>query len=174
MTTRVLWINGAFGVGKTTTAAYLLEQLREWRYFDPETVGFLLRNTLSGIDVDDFQDLSSWRRLVPEVVSEIARESGQNVVAVQSVLNEAYWSEILQGLHDRHCDVVHVVLDCEPTKLSQRIVNDAHDVNARQWRLDHIEVYETARPWLRERADFFVDTTDLAPDVIATQLAPMI
>src|SRR5580700_5135958 len=34
----ILWMNGAFGVGKTTTARILREREPSWRLFDPESV----------------------------------------------------------------------------------------------------------------------------------------
>jgi hypothetical protein len=39
----IIWLNGTFGAGKTTTAAELLTLLPGSRLFDPETVGFMLR-----------------------------------------------------------------------------------------------------------------------------------
>jgi adenylylsulfate kinase-like enzyme len=33
----IVWLNGAFGMGKTTTAAELLSLLPDARQFDPET-----------------------------------------------------------------------------------------------------------------------------------------
>lgn len=39
----IVWINGAFGAGKTVVAEALLSHLPGARLFDPERVGFLLR-----------------------------------------------------------------------------------------------------------------------------------
>jgi hypothetical protein len=51
----IIWLNGTFGVGKTTTAAALNGQLPGWRLFDPETVGLMLRGALADHPVSDFQ-----------------------------------------------------------------------------------------------------------------------
>ena len=37
-----VWLNGAFGAGKTTTAAELVTLIPDSRLFDPETVGYML------------------------------------------------------------------------------------------------------------------------------------
>jgi adenylylsulfate kinase-like enzyme len=42
----IVWLNGTFGAGKTTTAPEVVTRLPEARIFDPEHVGFLLRQVL--------------------------------------------------------------------------------------------------------------------------------
>ena len=53
----IIWINGAFGAGKTQTAYELHRRLPGSWVYDPEETGFLLRKTLpSALRLDDFQD----------------------------------------------------------------------------------------------------------------------
>ena len=42
----MIWINGTFGVGKTTTAEALVEAEPALRLFDPEAVGYMLMHVL--------------------------------------------------------------------------------------------------------------------------------
>ncbi|MDY0393289.1 AAA family ATPase [Virgibacillus halophilus] len=42
----IIMINGAFGVGKTTVANRLQKELDNSMIFDPEEVGFMLRNII--------------------------------------------------------------------------------------------------------------------------------
>jgi hypothetical protein len=58
-----LWINGAFGAGKSTTAGLLLESVEGARLFDPEYVGYLLRRFVP-VPTGDFQAVL----VVPEPV----------------------------------------------------------------------------------------------------------
>jgi hypothetical protein len=51
----IVWLNGAFGCGKTTTAAELRSLIPSGRLFDPETVGYMLRPNLADHPVSDFQ-----------------------------------------------------------------------------------------------------------------------
>lgn len=94
----IIWVNGTFGAGKTTTATQLVELSTDLRLFDPEWVGYLLSNNLADHEFTDFQQLPPWRALVPPVADEIARFTGQHLVAVQTVLVEDYWQEIETGL----------------------------------------------------------------------------
>ncbi len=85
----IVWINGTFGVGKTTTAGLLAERT-DWRVFDPEHVGYLLQSNMADVPVEDFQDLGPWRTLVPMVADEIfLATSNPAMIAVQTVLDEA-------------------------------------------------------------------------------------
>jgi len=54
----IVWLNGAFGAGKSTTAKALVALSPRLRLFDPEWVGYLLRANLSN---HEFTDSSSCR-----------------------------------------------------------------------------------------------------------------
>lgn len=163
----IVWINGTFGVGKTTTAKAITERTN-WRMFDPEHVGFLLAGNLRDLDFDDFQDLPPWRALVPAVAGEIYYYTNPAaMIAVQTVLVEKYWTELASGLAERNLEVLHVVLDCNEAELRRRIENDEIEPQALDWRLDHLAGLREARPWLARSADLYLDTTDLSSEAAA-------
>jgi adenylylsulfate kinase-like enzyme len=54
----IIWLNGTFGAGKTSTAAELAGILTDARQFDPEWVGHMLQASLAD---QDFTDFSSCR-----------------------------------------------------------------------------------------------------------------
>lgn len=170
----LIWINGTFGVGKTTAAQQLVAARSGTRLFDPEWVGYLLTSHLRDRPVDDFQHLAAWRRLVPTVARELADLTGDDLVAVQTVLREPYWRELRTGLVAARFDVVHVVLDAEPDALRVRIDADAVDTAAAVWRHEHVEPYVAARNWLRADADVWVDTTVLGPAEVADAISAAI
>lgn len=60
----IIWVNGAFGSGKTTLTEQLLRVLPESMKFDPEYIGYILTRWVPAADSGDFQDLPVWRRLV--------------------------------------------------------------------------------------------------------------
>ncbi len=163
----IVWVNGTFGVGKTTTAK-LISDRTSWRAFDPEHVGYLLATNLRDLNVDDFQDLPPWRALVPAVADQIFRFTGSTaMVAVQSVLVENYWAELSAGLTARGLPTFHVLLDCEEKELRRRIKSDEVEKQALQWRLDHIADFERARGWMTPSADLVIDTTEMTPGGVA-------
>jgi hypothetical protein len=159
----IIWLNGTFGVGKTTTARHLVDALPDVRFFDPEYVGYMVAEHLRDYDFADFQQLEPWRRLVPTVMAETARFTGHGLVAPQTVLVPAYWHELREGFTASSLDVFHVLLDAEPDVLRARIEGGQIEPQASQWRLEHMAEYAAARAWMVDAADLVVDTTDLAP-----------
>jgi hypothetical protein len=166
----MLWLNGPFGVGKTATAHLVKQVQTGWRLFDPEWVGFMLRANLEGWPMDDFQDLPPWRRLVPQVARSIIDLTGDPLLAVQTVLDQEIWNDLRRGLADHRLKVTHVLLDVDDQALRKRIEADEIDPHAREWRLEHIGHYRSARPWLTATADLVIDTTDLPANEVATRI----
>ncbi|CAN5416688.1 AAA family ATPase [soil metagenome] len=160
----IIWVNGTFGAGKTTTGTLLAQRDPRLRVFDPEWVGYLLANNLADHQVSDFQHYESWRRLVPVVADEVVRFTGQSLVAIQAVLDEGYWSELTSGLTALGHQVLHVVMESDPVVMTQRIDADEVEKGARRWRIDHLATYAGARRWMTDSADLVVDSTDLTPE----------
>jgi chloramphenicol 3-O-phosphotransferase len=166
----ILWLNGTFGVGKTTTARAICERRAGFGLFDPETVGSTLVSNLGDRRVADFQDLPEWRSLVPKTAARMLSETGKDLVAVQTVLVESYWEEIRRGLAELRVGVVHVLLDCSEAVLRERIAQDDLERGAEAWRLHHLEQYQVARKWLVPAADLVVDTSTLSPDEVVERV----
>lgn len=53
----MIWINGAFGAGKTTLADELHLRLPDALAFDPEYVGYILTRWVPAPESGDFQDI---------------------------------------------------------------------------------------------------------------------
>ena len=167
----MIWINGTFGVGKSTAGTGLVDALPALRLFDPEVVGYMLAQSLKDQAFTDFQDLPAWRTLVPAVALEIRRHTGQDLVAVQTVLRQEYWAELSAALNDLGEQTFHVVLDADEPTLRSRIENDQLELTGRQWRLDHISQYAAAREWMVTAADLVVDTSRLAVQEVVAHIA---
>ena len=167
----IIWLNGTFGAGKTTTARQLAGRLANARHFDPELVGYLLKTALGDHEVKDFQDLPPWRELVPVVTETIAGFTGQHLIATQTILREDYWRELAQGFRRMPLDIFHVLLHVDPDALAERIKADEADARACQWRLAHISDYEKSRPWMESAADLVIDTTNLPVVDVAERIA---
>ncbi|MEW2173982.1 AAA family ATPase [Streptomyces sp. NPDC007027] len=163
----IIWLNGTFGAGKTTTAKEVTSLLPDSRLFDTETVGGMLRHVL-GAPEKDFQDFPPWRGLVVETARQLLDHVGGTLVVPRTVLVEAYWQEIHDGLTRAGVTVHHVLLHTGRDTLVERIETDTQPENAgaRQWRLDHLTDYERALPWLRREAQV-VDTTGVVPAEVA-------
>lgn len=167
----IIWLNGTFGSGKTSTAAELAGMLPGARQFDPEWVGYMLTENLADLDFTDFQQLPPWRTLVPAVMAEVAGLTGQDLIAVQTVLVESYWRELQAGLARHSLEVFHVLLQSDPAVLASRIEADQLEPKARGWRLDHLAEFAAARPWMQAAADLVVDSSSLSVPEVAAAIA---
>ena len=164
----IVWVNGAFGAGKTTTAAELVSLLPDSRLFDPETVGYMLTPNLADRWPGDFQHWPPWRSLVAATAAELTAYTGQHLIAPQTVIRKQYLDEITTALHAAGLEVFHVLLDVPEPVLRNRIEGSQEAV---EWRLEHVAEYQAARPWLLDDADLVVDTTELAPAEAAQRVA---
>ena len=164
----IIWLNGTFGCGKTSTAAELRSVVPSSRVFDPETVGYMLQPNLADRPVSDVQHWPPWPPLVVATAAELARFTGQHLITPQTILVRAYLEQIFAGLRDAGLDVFHVVLDASEQVLRQRIQGSGE---AEAWRLDHLAQYRSSRAWMIAAADLAVDTGRPTPAEIAHQIS---
>ncbi|RZU18248.1 NUDIX hydrolase [Streptomyces sp. BK239] len=177
----VVWINGAFGAGKTTAARELIDLIPNSTLFDPEVIGAALSHLLPAkrlAEVGDFQDLPIWRRLVIDTTAALLGELGGTLVVPMTLLRQEYRDEIFGALAARRIPVRHVLLAPAETILRGRIAErdvppDLPDgeMRVRQWSYDHIEPYRAAlASWLTADAHL-VDTSALTPYETALRIA---
>ncbi len=76
----IIWINGPFGAGKTTLAERLRDRRPKSLIFDPEEIGFVVKETVPIPASGDYQDLPLWRGLTIAAVSEIRRNYSQDII----------------------------------------------------------------------------------------------
>lgn len=176
----IIWVNGAFGAGKTSAARELLGLIPESTLYDPDVTGSGLRRLLPEKrlqEVTDYQDLHIWRRLVVETATALLAEVGGVLVVPMALLRQEHRDDIFGGLAARGIEVRHLLLDPGETILRQRIAawTTDHDGTpvaepARQWARERIPDYLAALPWLVLDAHV-LRTSDLTPRETAALLA---
>jgi AAA domain-containing protein len=134
----IVWINGAFGAGKTTLAEELSRRLPDAVLFDPEYVGYMLRRWVP-VPTGDFQDLPSWRELVVATALSLRKHHSGTLIVPMTLINDDYLNEILGGLQSYGEDVLHAFLDLDPDVLRQRITDPEADQQAREFRLRNLD-----------------------------------
>ncbi|MDT0614712.1 AAA family ATPase [Streptomyces lancefieldiae] len=106
----LLWINGPFGGGKTQTAHEIRRRLPGSVICDPEHAGFGLRRMLPPELRGDFQDLTSWRQGVVEVLDLALTRHDGVVIAPMTVTDSGYFAETVGRLRELGHDVRHFTL----------------------------------------------------------------
>lgn len=177
----IVWVNGAFGAGKTTTARELIELIPNSTLFDPEIIDGALAGLLPAkrlAEAGDVQDLPIWRRLVIDTAAAMLAELGGTLVVPMTLLRQEHRDEIFGGLAARRIPVRHVLLTPAETILRARIAG--REVPAglpdgeecfQQRAYDRIEPYKAAlAAWLTADA-YPVDSGALTPYATALRIA---
>ncbi|MFI5757179.1 NUDIX domain-containing protein [Streptomyces sp. NPDC051569] len=176
----IVWVNGAFGAGKTSTARELVDLIPNSTVYDPELVAGELARLLPQkrlTEVSDYQDLPIWRRLVVDTAAALLAEVGGTLVVPMTLLRQEYRDEIFGGLASRRIPVRHVLLAADETILRGRIAarediehDPAANEHTRRWCYEHIEPYRAALGWLSRDAHV-IDTTGLTAREAAVAVA---
>lgn len=119
----IIWLNGAFGAGKTQTAYELHRRLPHSYVYDPENAGFFIRDNLPpGLDLDDFQDFPMWRRFNLEMLDYIAGSHQGDIIVPMTVTNRAYYDELVGRLSKKY-PLRHLILWASRETLLKRLAS---------------------------------------------------
>jgi hypothetical protein len=133
----VIFINGPFGVGKTSVANELHKRLPNSLVYDPEEVGSLLSKILGKYDPKpDFQEYSLWPTLVVEVAANLRREYGRDLIIPMTLYDAGRFKFIAEGLTGIDPDLHHFCLLAPEATILARI-GDRSDEGIR-WCKDHL------------------------------------
>ena len=168
----ILWLNGPFGVGKSTAVAELLRREPKAGSFDPERWGWILKRTIGLVKPGDFQDLRAWRTGTIRGAVRRSR-STEFLVVPMTLLDVGYADEILDGIRSRGRQVLHVTLHASAPALRKRIEQDERDPGALGWRLEQLPRYEAAAAALAQRGPV-IDTDEQGQAAVASTLESLL
>ncbi|MCR2802770.1 AAA family ATPase [Paenibacillus soyae] len=107
----IIWINGAFGAGKTQSSHELHRRLPGSFLYDPENVGYFLRNnTPKSLREGDFQDLSAWRECNLSILRMLHAKHDGPIIVPMTLVHPAYFDEIIGELRQSGVEVKHFAL----------------------------------------------------------------
>ncbi len=116
----MIWINGAFGAGKTHTAHELHRRLPGSHVADPELIGFAMHKMLPAAAREDFQDLPGWRAAVVATLRAAEQAADGPVIVPMTIVRADYFDEIVGALRTE-VDLRHVTLVASPATLQARL-----------------------------------------------------
>lgn len=120
----IVFINGAFGSGKSTVAEGLAARIPNSLIYDPEEVGYMLRNILRPIDWSgDFQDYPMWPTLVPMVGQMLAEQYGRTLIVPMTIWNVERFQRVIDGFSKFDDHVRHFCLCASASVIHQRLLD---------------------------------------------------
>jgi len=160
---RVIWINGPFGIGKSTVGQLVLSELEAQGstaiLYDPEQIGERLRS--EGRTPTNYHDSAEWRKRIRREIQQLAR-TPQTVVVPQTIGQLEHFDEIIGGLREAVL-LHHFTLQASPRVHHERIANDS--ALRGEWGLNwNPSIVNTQRD---ARYEIFIGTDQLAAAEIA-------
>ena len=115
----IIWINGSFGVGKTTVAEKLKEKIDKSIIYDPEKIGMFLLNTLPTKE-NDFQDYKLWRTINYEMLKNLYNQF-EVIIVPMTITNLQYYDEIVERLERDGINIKHFILIASKENIISRL-----------------------------------------------------
>ncbi|WP_207705010.1 AAA family ATPase [Candidatus Enterococcus ferrettii] len=118
----IIWLNGAFGAGKTTIAEILHSKLANSYIYDPENIGDFLRHNLpQEIQKSDFQEYVEWRQWNVHMLRKIYREYSGDIIVPMTLYKQPAFDEIFEGLKKAGLEVHHFQLEVSKKVILDRL-----------------------------------------------------
>lgn len=134
----IIWVNGAFGSGKTQTAHELHRRLPDSFVYDPENAGYFIRKNIpQQTKKDDFQDYPMWREFNYSMLSYIAREHQGVVIVPMTIVQPQYFHEVIGKLRVDGVEVCHFSLCASKETLLRRLKKRGEGKNS--WAAQQID-----------------------------------
>nr|WP_317913272.1 AAA family ATPase [Carnobacterium maltaromaticum] len=120
----IIWINGAFGCGKTTVSNLLNQTIKNSKIYDPEIVGEALSKLIPiTIQLTDFQDYPEWREWNKSLLSKISSDFEGTLIVPMTIYKKEYYDEIILTLITEGIDVKHFLLEVSKEEIVNRLRN---------------------------------------------------
>jgi len=130
----VIWLNGSFGVGKTTIANELVKKLAGVFIYDPENLGTFLRDNLK-YNYNDYQDYPFFRQFNFEIIKDL-NNNYKYIIVPMTLTNKAYYDEIIGRLNNSGISVKHFILIASKETIKNRLNNRA---NTTLWSYEQVD-----------------------------------
>lgn len=134
----IIWINGAFGAGKSQTAYELHRRTINSYLYDPENAGyFIQKNTPKTIHKDDFQNYSMWREFNYSMLKHLDASYDGVVIAPMTIVHPSYFNEIIGKLREDGVLIHHFALCASEHVLRKRLRSRGESNNS--WAVQQID-----------------------------------
>ena len=120
----IYWLNGAYGIGKSTVAERLAKRLGKAYVFDAEEVGNAIRDNYPEEARHSviFEDYPLWRETNFKLLLDIYRKYDGDIIVPMTLLREASYIDVIKKLEDAGVAVKYVFLDGNRETVHDRIL----------------------------------------------------
>ena len=167
----IYWLNGAYGVGKTTVAEALQPQLHNAHIFDPELIGNGIRdNYPANLFRETFEEYPLWLETNYRLLKDLYERYDGDIIAPMTLLQESSYTAIIGRLLDDGIPVRYIYLDADEATLKHRMIDSGRE-KPDSWCVGHIPVCLAVQA--AETHAVHVPTVGRTPEQIAAQIAAL-
>ena len=164
----IIWLNGAFGAGKTQTAHELKRRIPNSMIYDPEQVGYFInKNIPKELTKGDFQHHEIWREFNFKTLKYIHSHFNGMIIIPMTIVNPQYYEEIIGRLKDEGVNVQHFVLWASKETLQKRLKSRFEKKNS--WPEQQIE--RCLEGLVHPIFEGHIDTNNLTNEQVAETIA---
>lgn len=167
----IIWINGAFGSGKTQTAHELQRRIHNSFIYDPENVGYFIRKNIpSEIMKNDFQDYPMWREMNYAMLKEMYDHYDGTIIVPMTIVNPQYFHEIVGKLRNDGVVVNHFSLIATKEVLYTRLRSRGE--GRKSWAAHQIE--RCIEGLTNSIFECHIDTNNMTVEEVVTRIATIL
>jgi broad-specificity NMP kinase len=134
----IIWVNGAFGSGKTQTAFELNRQIKYSYVYNPENIGYFLRKNIpKEIIQGNFQHQPLWRIINYEIIKNICLKYNGILIIPMTIYNKNYFDEIIGKLLNDNIKIDHYILGASKETILKRLSKRLEKKDS--WAAKHID-----------------------------------
>lgn len=135
----ILWINGAFGSGKSSIAEELNKRIDKSFLYDPEQVGYFLWDNFPDElkRKGNFQHIDIWREFNYKILKYLNNNYDGTVIVPMTIYTKQYYDEIVGNLIKDGIAVKHIILSASKQTIIDRLINRGEEENS--WAEQHID-----------------------------------
>jgi len=139
----IIWVNGPYGVGKSTLAEALEKKIENAIIFDAEEVGNAVRSNYPNDPYGYiFEDYPLWSEFCYKLLKDIHNKFGKNILVPMTLVRPYSYRNIIQKLLDDGIVVKFIVLEANFKSIHDRILARGEDEDC--WCMENIEMSSNA------------------------------
>lgn len=133
----IIWLNGAFGVGKTTISKELKSKIKGSVIFEPELVGNFLMDSARSLYSRDPLGWELWQVINYEILKRLSLKH-KYIIVPMNIIERKDYDSILGRLIDDGIDVRHIILDADKETILNRLKTRGE---SGEWAYKYIDIF---------------------------------
>ena len=134
----IIWINGAYGVGKSALAKEMNYEIKDSFIFDAEAVGNAIRDNMpKAFWHDTFEDYPLWCEVCYKLLKHLDFVYKGIILVPMTIIKINSYNEIIRRLLDDGIIVKHIILNASKDIIHNRIIERGEEEDC--WCMQHID-----------------------------------